>query len=47
MNQKYIDKETNEQNFQKALINNDTDGMWQAVFLLAKISANLFMPKED
>ena len=32
MNQKYIDKETNEQNFQDALINNDTDGMWQAVF---------------
>ena len=32
MNQKYIDKETNEQNFQKALINNDADGMWQAVF---------------
>ena len=32
MNQKYIDKETNEQNFQEALINNDTDGMWQAVF---------------
>ena len=30
MNQKYIDKETNEQNFQDALINND--GMWQAVF---------------
>ena len=32
MNQKYIDKEINEQNFQDALINNDTDGMWQAVF---------------
>ena len=30
MNQKYIDKETNEQNFQDALINND--GIWQAVF---------------
>ena len=27
MNQKYIDKETNEQNFQDALINND--GIWQ------------------
>ena len=32
MNQKYIDKETNEQNFQDALINNDADGIWQAVF---------------
>ena len=32
MNQKYIDKETNEQNFQDTLINNDADGMWQAVF---------------
>ena len=32
MNQKYIDKETNEQNFQDALINNDADGMRQAVF---------------
>lgn len=32
MNQKYIDKDENEQNFQKALINNDADGMWQAVF---------------
>ena len=32
MNQKYVDKETNEQNFQDALINNDADGMWQAVF---------------
>ena len=31
MNQKYIDKETNEQNFQDALINNDADGIWQAV----------------
>ena len=32
MNQKYIDKETNEQNFQDALINNDADGTWQTVF---------------
>ena len=32
MNQKYIDKETNEQNFQDALINNNADGMRQAVF---------------
>ena len=32
MNQKYINKDENEQNFQKALINNDADGMWQAVF---------------
>ena len=32
MNQKYIDKETNEQNFQDALINNNADGIWQAVF---------------
>ena len=32
MNQKYIDKETNEQNFQDVLINNDADGIWQAVF---------------
>ena len=32
MNQKYIDKETNDQNFQDALINNDADGIWQAVF---------------
>ena len=30
MNQKYIDKETNEQNFQDALIN--ADGIWQTVF---------------
>ena len=32
MNQKYIDKENNEQNFQDALINNDADGIWQAAF---------------
>ena len=32
MNQKYIDKETNEQNFQDALINNNADGIWQTVF---------------
>ena len=32
MNQKYIDKETNEQNFQDALINNDADGMWQSIY---------------
>ena len=32
MNQKYIDKETNKQNFQDALINNDADSIWQAVF---------------
>ena len=32
MNQKYINKDENEQNFQEALINNDADGMWQAVF---------------
>ena len=32
MKNKYIDKEINEKNFQDALINNDTEGMWQAVF---------------
>ena len=32
MKNKYIDKDENEKNFQDALINNDTDGMWQAVF---------------
>ena len=32
MNQKYIDKETNEQNFQDAQKINDANGIWQAVF---------------
>ena len=29
----YIDKDINEQNFQKALINNNSEGMWSSVFI--------------
>lgn len=33
MNQKYIDKDENEKNFQEALTNNNSEGMWSSVFI--------------